>query len=210
MTPFTAKKAAASSGLANTLVNVFCSAAPTMPTGIVARMIIQASRSSGVVIDRVRSDVKNPRTIRSQSRQKNAIIAMAVATCSPTMNARYGEPGADTLSALAQLPPISAGSSTLCPRLETGKSSVTPWTRPVTTASRYVRWADISAPPFLIPRWKKQDNPERMRPTSTRHASSGGQADDRPHYRRRTTARCGVAGETVHANHLRATISTDP
>ena len=70
MTPLTARKTAASSGLANTFVNSCCSATPTMPTGIVARMIIQASRSSGVVIDRVRSDVKNPRTIRSQSRQK--------------------------------------------------------------------------------------------------------------------------------------------
>ena len=136
MTPLTARKTAASSGLAKTFVNSFCSATPTRPTGIVARMIIQASRSSGVVIDRVRSDEKKPRTIRSQSRQKYAIIAIAVATCSPTMNARYGEFGADTLSAFAQLPPTSAGISTLCPRLETGKSSVTPWMRPVTTASR--------------------------------------------------------------------------
>jgi hypothetical protein len=152
MTPLTARKVAASSGLANTFTNSCCSVAPTMPTGIVARMIIQASRSSGVVIDRVRSDVKNPRTIRSQSRQKYTIIAIAVATCSPTTNARYGEFGADTFSVLAQLPPISAGISTLCPRLETGKSSVTPWTRPVTTASRYVRWCDISAAPFPLSR----------------------------------------------------------
>jgi hypothetical protein len=95
------------------LMNCFCSTAPTMPTGIVARMIIQASRSSGVVADRDRSDVKKPRTIRSQSRQKNAIIAIAVATCSPTMNARYGEPGAATFRSVCQLPPMSAGSSTL-------------------------------------------------------------------------------------------------
>ena len=33
-------------------------------------MIIQASRWSGVVTDRRRSEEKNPRTIRSQSRQK--------------------------------------------------------------------------------------------------------------------------------------------
>ena len=68
---------------------------------------------------------------------------MAVATCSPTMNARYGELGADTFSVFAQLPPISAGISTLCPRLETGNSSVTPCMSPVTTACRYVRWYDI-------------------------------------------------------------------
>ena len=66
----TARKAAASSGLAKTLTNSFCSAAPTMPTGMVARMIIQASRSSGVLTDRLRSEEKKPRTIRSQSRQK--------------------------------------------------------------------------------------------------------------------------------------------
>ena len=29
--------------------------------------------------------------IRSQSRQKKMIMAVAVATCSPTMNARYGD-----------------------------------------------------------------------------------------------------------------------
>jgi hypothetical protein len=39
-----ARKTAASSGLANTLMNSFCATTPTMPTGIVPRMIIQASR----------------------------------------------------------------------------------------------------------------------------------------------------------------------
>ncbi len=70
MSPLTARKSAASSGLANTFVNTFCSATPTMPTGMVPRMIIQASRWSGVVTDRRRSDDRNPRTMRSQSRQK--------------------------------------------------------------------------------------------------------------------------------------------
>ncbi len=158
----TARKNAASSGLASTLVTSFWRTTPTMPTGIVPRMISQASRSSGVVTARVRSEETNPRTIRSQSRQKYAIIAIAVATCSPTMNARYGEFGADTFSAFAQLPPISAGSSTLCPRLETGKSSVTPWMRPVTTASRYVRWADMSASLSVI-QGKKRFHPNEYR-----------------------------------------------
>src|SRR5277367_149464 len=67
------------------------------------------------------------------------------------MNARYGEPGAETFSVCAQLPPISAGMSTLCPRLETGNSSVTPWTSPVTTAWTYVRWYDIGrAAPSVV------------------------------------------------------------
>ena len=54
----------------------------------------------------------------------------------PTMKARYGEDALDTFRSLAQLPPISAGSSTLCPRLDTGNSSDTPWIRPTTAASR--------------------------------------------------------------------------
>jgi hypothetical protein len=41
-----------------------------MPTGIVARMIIQASRCSVVVTRRSRSEEKNPPMIRTQSRQK--------------------------------------------------------------------------------------------------------------------------------------------
>ena len=59
-----------------------------------------------------------------------------MATCSPTMNARYGDSGLATFRSRAQLPPISAGISTLCPRLDTGKSSDTPWIRPTTAASR--------------------------------------------------------------------------
>ncbi len=51
------------------------------------------------------------------------------------MKARYGEPGAVTLRSCAQLPPTSAGMITLCPRLDTGNSSVTPWNRPMTIAS---------------------------------------------------------------------------
>ena len=43
-----------------------------MPTGIVARMISQASRSIGVEIRRYRIDVTNPPRMRSQSRQKNS------------------------------------------------------------------------------------------------------------------------------------------
>ena len=63
------------------------------------------------------------------------IIAIAVATCSPTMNARYGDSGLDTLRSWAHDPPIRAGISTLWPRLETGNISVTPCTRPTSIAS---------------------------------------------------------------------------
>ncbi len=67
------------------------------------------------------------------------IMAMAVATCSPTMNARYGESFADTFRSLAHCPPTMAGMSTLWPRLDSGKSSVTPWISPTIPASPYVR-----------------------------------------------------------------------
>ncbi len=50
--------------------NVCSAARPTMPTGMVARMIIQASRWSEVTTWRSRSEEKNPPMIRSQSRQK--------------------------------------------------------------------------------------------------------------------------------------------
>ncbi len=63
------------------------------------------------------------------------MIPIAVATCSPTTKARYGDSDAATFRSVAQLPPTIAGSSTLWPRLDTGNSSVTPWIRPTTTAS---------------------------------------------------------------------------
>ena len=68
--PFTARKIAVSTGLANVSCTVCWSSAPAMPTGIVAKMIIQASFWSAVSIRRCAIEVKNPATIRSQSRQK--------------------------------------------------------------------------------------------------------------------------------------------
>ena len=68
--PFTARKIAVSTGLANVSCTVCWSSAPAMPTGIVAKMIIQASFWSAVSIRRRAIEVKNPPTIRSQSRQK--------------------------------------------------------------------------------------------------------------------------------------------
>ena len=66
-------------------------------------------------------------------------MAAAVATCSPTMKARYGDPGADTLRSCAHCPPTMAGMRMAWPRLETGNSSVMPWMSPTTPASGYVR-----------------------------------------------------------------------
>ena len=77
--------------------------------------------------------------VRSQRRQKYATSASAVATCRPTMNARYGDSGALTLRSWAQLPSSIAGISTVCPRLLTGNSSLTPRSRPTTEASTQLR-----------------------------------------------------------------------
>src|SRR5271154_240694 len=96
------------------------------------------------------------------------IIARAVATCSPTMKARYGESGADTLRSFAHDPPIRAGMSTLCPRLDRGNSSVTPWRRPTTPASKYVR---CDMPALHSPRL--ESSPQHRHP-SQRAAIKGG------------------------------------
>lgn len=86
--PFAGPKIAAGMGLPSTVRNTCSSASPLMPTGIVARMSIHASRWSGVWTWRSRTEVSSPLMIRSQSRQKNASSAAAVATCRPTMSAR--------------------------------------------------------------------------------------------------------------------------
>ena len=56
------------------------------------------------------------------------------------MMARYGLDSlvevADWVTRVSQLPPMKAGTSTECPRLETGNSSVTPCSRPITTACK--------------------------------------------------------------------------
>src|ERR1700688_4521288 len=67
------------------------------------------------------------------------IMATAVATCSPTMYARYGDSGLETSRSWAHCPPISAGISTAWPRLDIGKSSVILCKRLTTPASAYVR-----------------------------------------------------------------------
>ncbi len=108
-----------------------------IPAGIVASTISHASRSYVVSIRRCRMEAKNPRTIPTQSRQNRRSSARAVATCSPTMNARYGDSGLASCSTSGfQLPPSQAGTRTEWPRLEIGNSSVTPWTAPMTIAWR--------------------------------------------------------------------------
>src|ERR1700749_213298 len=67
------------------------------------------------------------------------IMSVAVATCSPTMNARYGDSVLETSRSCPHLPPMLAGTSTAWPRLDIGKSSVTPCRSPMTPASAYVR-----------------------------------------------------------------------
>ena len=109
ITPFANRNAAAGIGRPSTVRKVCSSSNPASPIGMVARMISQASRSASVRTRRYRTEDTNPPTIRTQSRQKNTSNAAAVATCRPTMNARYGDSGADTSRSVAQSPPISAG-----------------------------------------------------------------------------------------------------
>ncbi len=74
---------------------------------------------------------------RTQSAQKKISRATAVATCNPTMKARYGDSGLDwSVTRCCQLPPIRAGTRIEWPRLEIGNSSVTPCSKPMTTAWR--------------------------------------------------------------------------
>ena len=64
------RNTAASTGLANSTRVSWSAARPTRPTGMVARMIIQASRWSAFSTCRYRTELMNAPMIRSQSRQK--------------------------------------------------------------------------------------------------------------------------------------------
>ncbi len=70
MQPLTIRKMAAARGLARATRTGCSSSSPRMPTGIVAQMISQASRSVGVSIRRLPRVAKKPLMIATQSRQK--------------------------------------------------------------------------------------------------------------------------------------------
>ena len=53
-----------------------------------------------------RTEAKKAPMIRTQSRQKKTIMASAVATCSPTMYARYGDSALETSRSCAHCPPM--------------------------------------------------------------------------------------------------------
>jgi hypothetical protein len=60
---------------------------------------------------------------------------------SPTTKARYGLSAEDSWrTRVAQFPPIHDGTRTVWPRLEIGKSSVTPWSSPITMACKKFMW----------------------------------------------------------------------
>ena len=146
--PFAVRNAAAAVGLAKSTRNGCSKARPRSPTGADATRISQARRWSSVSMRRWMTLTHKPRTRRTHSLQKNRIRAVAVATCSPTTNARYGDSGeASWATSFAQEPPMSAGTRTVWPRLETGNSSVTPWTIPMTMAWRNV---NSSAPRRVV------------------------------------------------------------
>jgi hypothetical protein len=75
-------------------------------------------------ISRSRNERPSPFTIRTQSRQKKMSSTMAVARWSATRKVRkYG-------AFWWMFQPSSSGRMTLCPRLEMGNSSDTPWSSP--------------------------------------------------------------------------------
>jgi hypothetical protein len=69
-TPLSIRKIAVGTGFASTVRNVCSSSSPVRPTGMVARISSQASRSSAVSTLRLRIELITPPTIRTQSRQK--------------------------------------------------------------------------------------------------------------------------------------------
>ena len=64
------RKMAARTGLAKITRNSCSANSPTTPTGMVARMIIQASFWSTVVTSRSRIELTKPQKMRTQSFQK--------------------------------------------------------------------------------------------------------------------------------------------
>src|SRR5579859_5758977 len=128
------------------------------------------------------------------------ISPMAVATCRPTMNARYGDSGEDTFRSLAQLPPTRAGIRTLWPRLDIGKSSVTPWMNPTTVASANVRcdtWSPSAIGRQTAPRMQADQRRTAPRPDS-RVVRAHGAAELSQHggarYTGFTNSSCDAAG----------------
>jgi len=91
---------------------------------MVLKISSQASFSYGVLIRFRWIELTRPWNTRTQSSRKNSSSASAVATCRATISARYGEFALVMLRSEAQEPPMN-----------TGNSSVTPWTRPSSTAS---------------------------------------------------------------------------
>ncbi len=88
MAPFTVSSADAATGVASSVRSECSKIRPMIPAGMVATTSSQARRSSVVSTRRVRSDRKNPAMMRTQSARKYQSSASAVATCSPTRNAR--------------------------------------------------------------------------------------------------------------------------
>jgi hypothetical protein len=114
------------SGEANSLRSESWSVRPRIPAGIVPTTSSQPSFASVSVspISRSRRERPSPFTIRTQSFQKKASKTSAVARCSATRKVRkYG-------AFWWMFQPTSFGRMTLCPRLETGNSSDTPWSSP--------------------------------------------------------------------------------
>ena len=147
--PLMNRKMLAATGLAKTVRKTCSSARPVMPTGIVARTISQARRSS-----ESRTLNRRSRMLRGDAAEEPADDAHPVGAEEPQQRERGGAVQGDDVGEVEgrlavglrglgdqRLPACRRsrpGTSTECPRLETGNSSVTPWTSAMTMAWRYV------------------------------------------------------------------------
>ena len=105
-----------------TLVN----SAPMIAPGIAVSSSSHASRSSTVVIERVRSECQRGDARSDQtSRRKYARTAISVPTCSATSNVLLSES-----FDVSSVHPKSSGTRIRCPLDEIGRNSDRPWTIP--------------------------------------------------------------------------------
>ena len=140
-----------------------------MPAGIVPTAISQPKCSSGssdsLRLPMLRSTAA---MIRSQSRQKKVKSATAVprwrTTTKATKLALFGSPDFHSSQ------PSSAGTSTLWPRLETGKSSNAPCNRLITIA-----WSRLIAPRHLVSRHLPFFSKPYGRIPARKHSTASGQ-----------------------------------
>ena len=130
--PLIERNIAARIGLPKFLSKSLLSEIPKIATGIVPTISRIKSGRPDPAVDLFRQPLHAEVRICSHLRPKTRKSAMALAKWNATAINRYWGSCAKDF----QLPPSHAGSNTACPKLETGKSSVTPCRSPTTIPCR--------------------------------------------------------------------------